>query len=95
MSQINRSHPGDTSDYTPGDYRDALGQATGFMRDDRRGLERLYQVLQHRVCFEEHDDSCDTVGQQRGVESDLCGRGNCVCIVADDGMQRWSCDIGH
>lgn len=95
MSQINRSHPGDTSDYTPGDYRQALGQATEFMRDDRRGMERLYQVIQHRVCFVEHDDGCDTVGQHRRVTSELCGAGTCECIVADDGMQRWSCDINH
>ena len=95
MSQINRSHPGDTGDYTRGDYRSALGQATGFMRDDRRGLERLYQVLQHRVCFVEHDDACDRLGAHQGVTSDLCGTGRCECIVAEDGMQRWSCDITH
>ena len=95
MSQINRTHPGDTSDYTAGDYRTALGQGTSFMRDDRRGLERLYDVLQHRVCFTEHDDTCDVVGQLRGVESDLCGRGNCECVRISDGTQRWSCDILH
>ncbi|MFO0681471.1 MAG: hypothetical protein U0234_05455 [Sandaracinus sp.] len=95
LSQINRTTPGDTSDYTAGDYREALGQASGFMRDDRRGMERLYQVLQHRVCFQEHDDPCDSVGATRGVSSELCGNGSCVCIEAEDGVQRWSCDIAH
>lgn len=95
MSQINRVTPGDTSDYTPGDYREALTQATGFMRDDRRGMERLYQVIQHRVCYVEHAGPCDRVGSHMGVESELCGRGTCECIDAEDGTQRWSCDINH
>lgn len=95
MSQINRTTPGDTSDYQPSDYGHALGEATGFMRDDRRGLERLYQVVQHRVCFEEQAGTCDRLGAHQGVESELCGHGSCECVIADDGTQRWSCDISH
>ena len=95
MSQVNRVRPGQTTDYDSNDYHHALGESAGFMRDHRRGMERLYEVIQHRVCFVEHDTMCPSVGARMSVSSELCGGGGCSCIVAQDGMQRWSCDIAH
>lgn len=48
MSEVNRVVPGDRSDVGPEDFRVAIGHTTAFLRDERRGLERLYDVIQER-----------------------------------------------
>ena len=79
------------------DYHEALSQTTGFMLDERRGMERLYQVVQNRVCFHEQNTTCPAVGATMSgtPTSDLCGGGSCVCVTSADGSLRWNCDISH
>lgn len=51
MGEVNRARPGAGGDFEPGDYRHGFDLATDFMRDDTRGLERLYSVVRNR-CLE-------------------------------------------
>jgi hypothetical protein len=52
MSEVNRSEPGAGGSYLPEDYRANFGEMTGFMDDERRGMERLYDVVQARELVE-------------------------------------------
>lgn len=51
MSEINRVSPDEGGDYESSDYEQALDTTRDFLRDDFHGLERLYDVVQHR-CVE-------------------------------------------
>jgi hypothetical protein len=97
MSEVNRAHPGAGGDYDVPDYHEALSQTTGFMLDERRGMERLYQVVQNRVCFHEQNTTCPAAGAtMTGTPtSELCGGGSCECVTSADGSLRWNCDINH
>jgi hypothetical protein len=46
--ELNRAEPGASVDLNEADYRAVMGAVQEFMRDDIRGLERLYDVIQHR-----------------------------------------------
>lgn len=95
LGEVNRADPGAGGAYEVRDYESLFGEVTGFMLDERRGMERLYQVVQNRECFApEHDTPCDDPGQHMRVESELCGPGACVCETYEDGL-RWHCDIRH
>jgi hypothetical protein len=48
LSLINRVTPGDGGAYVADDYAEAMGQTRGFLLDERRGMERLYDVVQNR-----------------------------------------------
>jgi hypothetical protein len=92
MSQINRSQPGLTTDYDAADYHHALGEGSGFMRDPRRGVERLYSVIQDR-CVTPQGNACSTMGATQDASSEVCGTGTCTCMTAIDGTLRWSCAL--
>jgi hypothetical protein len=95
LGEVNRAEPGAGGAYEVRDYEALFGEVTGFMLDERRGMERLYQVVQNRECFGvEHDTPCDDPGRRMRVDSELCGEGACVCEAYDDGP-RWHCDIRH
>lgn len=49
MNEVNRAEPGAGGPFLPADYRAEFGQMTDFMDDERRGMERLYDVIQARV----------------------------------------------
>jgi hypothetical protein len=53
MSEVNRASPGAGGAYESTDYESALGTARDFMRDEDRGLERLYDVVQNRCIDQE------------------------------------------
>jgi hypothetical protein len=53
MSEVNRASPGAGGAYESVDYESALGTARDFMRDEDRGLERLYRVVQNRCIDQE------------------------------------------
>ena len=48
MGELNRATPGAGGSFQPDDYRAAMGATRDFVTDDRRGLERLYDVVQNR-----------------------------------------------
>ncbi len=94
LGEVNRADPGAGGAYEVRDYEALFGEVTGFMRDERRGMERLYQVVQNRECFQVHDSPCDSPGMTMSADSELCGAGACVCQPYEDGL-RWHCDIRH
>jgi len=48
MNEVNRAEPGAGGAYLPPDYRASFGHMTDFMDEERRGMERLYDVVQSR-----------------------------------------------
>lgn len=48
ISEINRASPGAGGAFEADDYEATLHQARDFLTDERRGLERLYDVVQER-----------------------------------------------
>lgn len=53
MGEINRATPGAGGSFQAEDYRAAMGSTREFVTDDRRGLERLYDVVQNREIRDE------------------------------------------
>jgi len=48
MGEVNRVRPGETGPLDAADLAEGLRLVEGFLRDERRGLERLYDVVQSR-----------------------------------------------
>ncbi|MBZ0116833.1 MAG: hypothetical protein K8H88_07560, partial [Sandaracinaceae bacterium] len=48
IAEVNRAAPGAGGTMSADDYRAAFGQTVDFMTDERRGMERLYDVIQNR-----------------------------------------------
>lgn len=53
IAEINRASPGETGPFDVADYRAAMGTVREVMLDERRGLERLYDVVQQREIRDE------------------------------------------
>ncbi len=48
IGEVNRARPGETSSLQSADYQEVFRQMAEFFLSEERGMERLYQVIQHR-----------------------------------------------
>jgi hypothetical protein len=91
IAEVNRVSPNEGASLRADDYRSVIGEVTGYMTDDRRGLERLTGVVQQRQCFPEQGRACDVEGASIDSEGLCYAGGRCVCALETGGALEWRC----
>lgn len=90
IAEVNRATPNEGTPLLAPDYREVIGQAIDFVRDEDHGLERLNAVVQERSCFPERGLTCPEAGVERESAGSCYVGATCVCSE-QGGELRWDC----